>query len=302
MIPSILLRNFLNQPTAFQVGMQWGWVFALGFSFSYTTTVFHGTPLFMCVHVSSSGWGTGSEELGSHFFLIVFQIKLFNFAFISNSFWESERNGSKVGSRMVHLLLTTLVVVTANPPPLPSPPLPSVPVPPEPPPEPPSPPPPPSPFPSPPPIFPPPSPPPPAPPPPTPPPGCGLGQRVGVGGCTSCGPGFYQGVDGYLGETCTECGVGTYTNLTASAECMPCFKPTCAAAIISCDPISGLEGRFTFWDAGASPPCNASDVRDACDEPEYCIQDTLACSNEPNRSAYRACPSPPSNSLGGRSW
>ena len=219
----------------------------------------------------------------------------------SSAFIDERAN--EVGSQiMAHVLLFTLVVTTANLPLSPSLPPPSVPAPPEPPPQPPSPPPPPSPFPSPPPIFPPPSPPPPAPPPPTPTPGCGLGQRVGVGGCTSCGPGFYQGVDGYLGETCTECGVGTYTNLTASAECMPCFKPTCAAAIISCDPISGLEGRFTFWDAGASPPCNASDVRDACDEPEYCIQDTLACSNEPNRSAYRACPSPPSHSLGGRWW
>ena len=48
--------------------------------------------------------------------------------------------------------------------------------------------------------------------------------------------------------------------------------------------MSGTKADFLTWDEnGPRIVCNLTDPLDVCDEPEYCVPNTLACNNEPNR-------------------
>lgn len=64
-----------------------------------------------------------------------------------------------------------------------------------------------------------------------------------------------------------------------------CDKPFCAKSIVTCNPVSGLEATFTFYDAFEAPDilCRAVDPDDVCTAPSYCVAGAAQCS-APSRS------------------
>ena len=170
----------------------------------------------------------------------------------------------------------------------PRPPLPP-PCPPLPPPLPPSPPPPPSPKPGWPPMQPSPSPPPPNPAPPLPPPGCGRGFRQGANGCSACGPGTYQPEEDYLGESCIDCPMGTYVPFENATSCLTCYQPVCAKALKYCNPVSGLEAMYEYYNVFEvlSVICGPAPTDDPCAMPHYCVAGAAQCSSIAGRYTMR---------------
>lgn len=62
--------------------------------------------------------------------------------------------------------------------------------------------------------------------------------------------------------------------------------------LITCHPVTGEERDYLMWEAHLRVVCNESSPLDACDEPEYCIPNTLTCNSEPNRCARAPHPAP----------
>ena len=156
------------------------------------------------------------------------------------------------------------------------------------PPTPPSPPPPPSPEPSPPPMGPSPSPPPPNPT-PSPPPGCGAGFRQGADGCSACGPGTFQPLADYFGDMCTDCPMGMFMPFENATACVACDKPVCAKTLEYCNPISGLEATYTYYNMfeALSVECGPGPPGDPCGAPYLCVAGAAQCSSVVSRWPMR---------------
>ena len=139
-------------------------------------------------------------------------------------------------------------------------------------------------------------PPPPSPTPPFPPPTCGRGWRQAANGCSLCGPGTYQDQSDWMETWCTHCPKATYASDEGAAECMPCWKPICALAVDTCNPISGLEQTFVPWDPftvitiecgpNGTEPGVLSET-DPCQAPHYCMVGVVQCDAEPRRYPMR---------------
>ena len=89
---------------------------------------------------------------------------------------------------------------------------------------------------------------------------------------------------------CTECELGTFASSEGAAECTPCYKPTCAKAVTSCNALTGFQATYTYYDPFEAlsilcgEPSNASD---ACAAPSHCIAGAAQCGAEPQRWALR---------------
>ena len=64
-----------------------------------------------------------------------------------------------------------------------------------------------------------------------------------------------------------------------------CFKPLCAKHIEGCDPISGLQATYTYYDAfeAIGIRCLEVDPDDVCTAPSFCVPGSAQCS-VPTRS------------------
>ena len=104
-------------------------------------------------------------------------------------------------------------------------------------------------------------------------------------GCSNCGPGTYQDEFDYLGELCTNCPTGKYAQNEGQPVCDDCYKPECAKEVTYCNPISGLEQTFSYYDIFEAPnvPCGGTILGDACSAPSNCIAGAAQCSAEPQR-------------------
>jgi hypothetical protein len=123
-----------------------------------------------------------------------------------------------------------------------------------------------------------------------PPPGCPRGYRQAANGCSACGPGTYQGEEDYMFSDCTVCEPGKYMDVEGASACIDCYKPVCAKAIEYCNPISGLEQNFSYYDPfeAINVVCGETDiVGDPCAAPFHCV------AGECTRGAA-LLPSPPS--------
>jgi hypothetical protein len=75
--------------------------------------------------------------------------------------------------------------------------------------------------------------------------------------------------------------MGKYTPAEATSECFPCEKPLCAKNVSYCNPITGLEQSFTFYDpfealsVACGPP---ADPDDPCSAPRTCVAGAAQCS------------------------
>ena len=141
-----------------------------------------------------------------------------------------------------------------------------------------------------------PPPPPPSPTPPFPPPTCGQGWRQAANGCSLCGPGTYQDQPDWTETSCTACPNAMYMQDEGAAECMPCWKPICALAVDTCNPISGLEQTFVQYDSftAITIECGPNGTEpgvlsesDACQAPHYCMLGIVQCNAEPRRYPMR---------------
>lgn len=109
------------------------------------------------------------------------------------------------------------------------------------------------------------------------------------GGCAMCEPGTFQPEDGFGGANCTQCLDGWYAPDYGAVNPTPCPKPICAASVLTCNKLTGLDQTFDTY-----PPntiiCSNASAADPCDAPEYCSSLVAQCDNVCSPPCRLTCP------------
>ena len=112
---------------------------------------------------------------------------------------------------------------------------------------------------------------------------------MAANGCSACGPGTYQPEDDYRGMLCTNCPTGTYMPNETATACFTCDKPFCAKTLETCNPISGLEATYTYYNIFEvlSKVCSPAPADDPCASPFLCVPGAAQCSSVALRHPMR---------------
>ena len=88
---------------------------------------------------------------------------------------------------------------------------------------------------------------------------------------------------------CTDCPTGMFMPLENATACLPCDKPICAKTLEYCNPISGLEATFTYYNIFEvlSVECGPAPPEDPCGAPHLCVAGAAQCSTVASRWPMR---------------